>query len=83
MEQKEQKKERVNHPDYYNQHPSGIECIEIIRHYCFDIGNAIKYLWRAGLKKESSMSDKQKEIEDLRKAIWYINDRIKQLESEV
>lgn len=83
MEQEEQKKERVNHPDYYNQHPSGIECIEIIRHYCFDIGNAIKYLWRAGLKKESSMSDKQKEIEDLRKAIWYINDRIKQLESEV
>lgn len=83
MEQEEQKKERVNHPDYYNQHPSGIECIEIIRYYCFDIGNAIKYLWRAGLKKESSMSDKQKEIEDLKKAIWYINDRIKQLENEV
>ena len=68
---------RVNHPDYYNSHPSGIECIDIIRHYCFDIGNAIKYLWRAGLKKEIGLDEKQKEIEDLKKAIWYIKDRIK------
>lgn len=79
----EQKIDNVNHPEHYTSHPSGIECIEITRHYCFAIGNAIKYLWRAGLKKESSMSGKQKEIEDLKKAIWYINDRIKQLESEV
>ena len=71
---------RVNHPDYYNSHPSGIECIDIIRHYCFDIGNAIKYLWRAGLKKEMGLDEKQKEIEDLKKAIWYIKDRIKMLE---
>jgi hypothetical protein len=69
----------VNHPKYYTTHPSGIECIEIARHYCFSIGNAIKYLWRAGLKKDASLDDKQKEIEDLEKAIWYINDRIKQL----
>lgn len=74
--------ERVDHPDYYNQHPSGVECIDIIRHYCFDIGNAIKYLWRAGLKVEEGLTDKQKEIEDLRKAIWYIQDRIKQLEGK-
>lgn len=73
---------RVNHPDYYNSHPSGIECIDIIRHYCFDIGNAIKYLWRAGLKKEIGLDEKQKEIEDLKKAIWYIKDRIKQLEDD-
>ena len=71
---------RVDHPDYYNSHPSGIECIDIIRHYCFDIGNAIKYLWRAGLKKEIGLDEKQKEIEDLKKAIWYIKDRIKILE---
>ena len=71
---------RVNHPNYYNSHPSGIECIDIIRHYCFDIGNAIKYLWRAGLKKEIGLDEKQKEIEDLKKAIWYIKDRIKILE---
>ena len=71
---------RVNHPNYYNSQPSGIECIDIIRHYCFDIGNAIKYLWRAGLKKEIGLDEKQKEIEDLKKAIWYIKDRIKILE---
>ena len=71
---------RVNHPDYYNSHPSGIECIDIIRHYCFDIGNAIKYLWRKKKKKEIGLDEKQKEIEDLKKAIWYIKDRIKILE---
>lgn len=73
-------RDNVDHPSHYTQHPSGIECIEITRHYCFSIGNAIKYLWRAGLKKDASMDDKMKEIEDLRKAIWYINDRIAQLE---
>lgn len=79
----EQKIDNVNHPEYYNSHPSGIECIEIIRYYCFTIGNAIKYLWRAGLKKDASLTDNQKEIEDLKKAIWYIKDRIKQLGGEV
>ena len=72
----------VNHPKHYTSHPSGIECIEITRHYCFSIGNAIKYLWRAGLKAEQGMQDRQKEIQDLEKAIWYINDRIKQLKGE-
>lgn len=79
MENKKNKKDNVNHPEWYTKHPSGIECIEIARHYCFSIGNAIKYLWRAGLKKEMGLEDKEKEVEDLRKAIWYINDRIKQL----
>ena len=68
--------EKVNHPSWYNGNPSGIECIEVARHYPFAIGNAFKYLWRAGLK------DKESEIEDLKKAIWYINDRIKQLSDE-
>lgn len=71
----------VNHPLHYNQHPSGIECIEIARHYCFSIGNAIKYLWRAGLKQEVGKSDVTKEIEDLEKAKWYIDDHIKQLKA--
>lgn len=75
--------DNVNHPEHYNSHPSGIECIEIARHYPFSIGNAIKYLWRAGLKKDASLTDNQKEIEDLKKAIWYIKDRIKQLGGEV
>ena len=72
--------EAVNHPKHYNSHPSGIECIDIARHYCFSIGNAIKYLWRAGLKQDADKDSVEKEIEDLKKAIWYINDRIEQLE---
>lgn len=71
--------DRVNHPSYY-QDPSGVECINIVRHRDFNIGNAIKYLWRAGLKKEQGLTDKQKTVEDLKKAIFYINDEIKMLE---
>ena len=71
--------ERVNHPAYYNKHPSGVECIEIVRHHNFNVGNAIKYLWRQGLKTEEGMSDKDKQIEDLKKAIFYITDEIKRL----
>jgi hypothetical protein len=61
-------RERVNHPDWY-QHPSGVECIDIVQHYSFNIGNAIKYLWRAGLKDADP-------TEDLRKARWYITHEI-------
>lgn len=71
----------VNHPKHYNSHPSGIEAQEILRHYCFSIGNAMKYLWRAGLKYDNPELLKEKEIEDLKKAVWYIKDRIKQLEN--
>jgi hypothetical protein len=73
------KEDVVNHPKHYTSHPSGVECIEITRHYCFSIGNAIKYLWRAGLKTEQGMQDEEKEIQDLEKAIWYIKDRINQI----
>lgn len=76
---KQDKVDNVNNPEWYTQHPSGIECIEITRHYPFSIGNAMKYLWRAGLKKDASLSDLEKEVEDLKKAIWYINDRINEL----
>ena len=62
----------VNHPAHYTKHPSGIECIQITRHMNFNIGNAIKYLWRAG-KKDA-------EVQDLKKAVWYIQDEIKRLE---
>lgn len=64
----------VNHPAHYTSDPSGVECIQITRHRNFNIGNAIKYLWRAGLKDET------KTIEDLKKAIFYINDEIGRLE---
>lgn len=65
----------VNHPAHYTSDPSGVECIDIVRHRNYNIGNAIKYLWRAGLKNED------KHIEDLKKAIFYITDEIKRLES--
>ena len=68
-------KDMVNHPQHYTSDKSGVECIEITRHRNFNIGNAIKYLWRAGIK------DDAKQIEDLKKAIFYINDEINRLES--
>lgn len=64
----------VNHPKHYTAHPSGVECIEITRHYNFNIGNVIKYLWRAGLKSDAT------HLEDLKKAKWYLEDEIKRLE---
>mgnify|MGYP003621138494 FL=1 len=73
------KKDNINHPSHYTSHPSGIECIDIAEHYDFCIGNAIKYLWRAGLKSEDGISKKEKQIEDLKKAIWYIKREIKHL----
>ena len=79
IKDKKEETDNVNHPKHYTSHLSGIECIEIARHYCFSIGNAFKYLWRAGLKKEANITDIDKEIEDLEKAIWYINDRISEL----
>jgi hypothetical protein len=62
----------VNHPRHYTSHPSGVECISITRHMCFNLGNVIKYLWRADMKGAS--------IEDLKKAAWYLNDEIKMRE---
>lgn len=75
-------REMVNHPKHYNSHPSGIECIEIVRHHNFNTGNAIKYLWRNGLKEEEGIDIKAKAIEDLEKAIFYIQDEIKRLKNE-
>ena len=54
----------VNHPKHYTEHPSGVECIQITEHMNFCLGNAVKYIWRADLKHDA--------IEDLEKAIWYI-----------
>lgn len=75
----------VNHPSHYTSGPKCecgrvIECITIARERNFDVGNAIKYLWRAGRKADSSASVRDKEIEDLRKAEFYIRDEIVRLE---
>lgn len=62
--------EAVNHPQHYNAHPSGIECIDVVEHMTFNAGNAVKYLWRNGLKDETPA------IQDLEKARWYIDREI-------
>jgi hypothetical protein len=58
----------VNHPPHYTAHPSGVECIQITETMNFCLGNAIKYIWRADLKHDA--------IEDLKKAVWYVNREI-------
>lgn len=70
------KYDAVNHPKHYTSDPSGVECITITRHRNFAVGNAIKYLWRCGLKDGSS------NVQDLKKAAWYIQDEIARLEAE-
>jgi hypothetical protein len=72
----------VNHPPHYTSDPSGIECIDITRHRNFNIGNAFKYLWRNGLKEDKLGDNKSKQIQDLEKAIFYIQDEIKRLRGE-
>ena len=60
--------ETVNHPAHYNAHPSGVECITVIEHMSFNLGNAMKYLWRADEKGHA--------LEDLKKAAWYVQREI-------
>ncbi len=73
------KKDNVNHPKHYTSDPSGIECIDITRHRNFNVGNAIKYLWRAGLKEDKDRKLINKQVEDLNKAVWYLVDEIHRL----
>lgn len=75
----ENETDNVNHPKHYTDSKAicpgcgnGIECIDVVRHLPFNVGNAIKYLWRFESKNG---------IEDLKKAIWYIGDEIKRRES--
>lgn len=64
----------VNHPPHYTAHPSGVECIQVTEHMGFCLGNAVKYIWRAGLKSDDPVTD-------LEKARWYIEREIKRLKS--
>ena len=65
------KNDNISHPKHYTEHPSGVECIEITKHMNFCLGNAIKYIWRAGLKDDA--------LQDLKKAEWYIKCEIERL----
>lgn len=58
----------VNQPAHYTGHPSGVECITITEHMGFNLGNALKYIWRCDLKADA--------LEDLRKAEFYIKREI-------
>jgi hypothetical protein len=62
----------VNHPPHYQAHPSGVECIQITEHMKFNLGNAIKYIWRADLKGNA--------VEDLKKAQFYLEREIAKIE---
>lgn len=61
----------VNHPPHYTSHPSGVEAITVCEHMNFCLGNAMKYIWRAGLKGDA--------LEDLEKARWYLDREIARL----
>ena len=78
--------DQINHPSHYTwiKDKVGIEVIDITRHLDFDLGNAIKYILRAGKKpiNKSNSNLNVAAIQDLKKAIWYINDKIKMLENE-
>lgn len=71
--------ETINHPKHYNELNAfcvtcgkSIECIEVVRNMQFNLGNAIKYIWRC--------SHKGSKVEDLKKAIWYLQDEITRIE---
>ena len=81
----QEKEDKVNSPSHYSylKKLCGIEVIDITRHMDFDLGNAIKYILRAGHKTEEGCDNRSKTIEDLKKAVFYINDKIKILENEI
>lgn len=71
----------VNHPPHYTSSKARcskcghqIECIDVTRHMGFNLGNSVKYIWREDLKGAS--------VQDLKKAIWYIDDEIKKREAK-
>jgi hypothetical protein len=61
----------VDRPRHYNSHPSGVECITVVEWMSFNLGNAVAYIWRSGLKG--------KQREDLKKAIWYVRRELRRL----
>ena len=69
------KDDPVSHPSHYTTHPSGIECIQVVEHMGFNLGNALKYIWRCDLKLDA--------VEDLKKAQWYIERELIKRQGEV
>jgi hypothetical protein len=71
-------KEHVNHPEHYGGAGNLYEAIKVIDAWDlgFCLGNTVKYISRAGKK------DPKKELEDLKKALWYLNHHIEKLEGK-
>ena len=67
----------VNHPPHYSGNPDGVECIQVVRWMNFNLGNAVKYIWRAG-KKDVKLT-----IQDLEKAKWYLEDEMARLKRDI
>lgn len=71
----------VNHPPHYNGHPKNIECIDVIEDAPFmNLGQALKYIWRVTWGNRRSIT---KDIEDIEKAIWYLNRHINNIKKAV
>jgi len=64
----------VNNPSHYTSHPSGVEAIQITRHMSYNLGNVVKYVWRADLKENA--------VQDLEKARFYLNDEINRMKGK-
>jgi hypothetical protein len=73
--------DKVNHPNHYKSGNNGYEVIDIIEFFDlnFHRGNVLKYLLRSGKKEEAGYDSREKEIEDLEKAVWYLRREIKRL----
>lgn len=69
-------KEQVNHPEHYNKHPSGVECIDIIEHMSCNPAMVIKYIWRNGLKDANPV------LQELEKAKWYLEREIQRIKKQ-
>lgn len=67
----------VNHPPHYKQHPNGIECIDVVEFMSFNLGNAVKYIWRHEYKGQSI----PEKLQDLEKARWYIDREIERFKA--
>ena len=71
-------KEMVNHPNHYGGESNPYEAIKVIDAWDLDfcLGNTVKYISRAGKKNP------EKEIEDLKKALFYLQHKINKLENK-
>jgi hypothetical protein len=74
----------VNHPPHYTwlKEKCGIEVIDITRHLSNNCGNVVKYVLRHGRKSDEGMSNKDKAVQDLKKAMFYLKDEIKRIDPD-